>query len=130
MTIITLTILNTYATFPLSQTPTRLKMTCCIMGLWWQQDYGMQFFRNMNIIDVQGSIYIGGGWKYMLEFNDFIYIVIFIIGNATFSFLMAHMTMCFYFNIANSIVKMVPLLIDLIISIKYVRLNQHFLTWN
>jgi hypothetical protein len=84
----------------------------------------------MNIIDVQGSIYIGGGWKYMLEFNYFIYIVIFIIGNATFSFLMAHVTMCFYFNIANSIVKMVPLLIDLIISIKYVRLNQHFLTWN
>jgi hypothetical protein len=130
MTIITLTILNTYATFPLSQTHTMLKMTCCIMGLWWQQDYGMQFFWNVNITDVQGSIYIGGGWKYMLEFNDFMYIVIFVICFATLSFLMAHMTMCFYFNITNSIVKMVPLLIDLIISIKYVPLNQHLLTWN
>jgi hypothetical protein len=44
MTIITLTIFNTYATFPLSQTPTRFKITCCIMVLWWQQDYGIQYF--------------------------------------------------------------------------------------
>jgi hypothetical protein len=130
MTIITLTILNTYATFPLSQTPTRLKMTCCIMGLWWQQDYGMQFFWNVNITNAQGSIYIGKGWTYMLEFNNFMYIVIFVIGFATLSFLMAHVTMCYYLNIANFIVKMVPLLIDLIISIKYVPLNQRFLTCN
>jgi hypothetical protein len=66
----------------------------------------------------------------MLEFNDFMYIVIFIIGFATLSFLMAHVTMCFYLNIANSIVNMVPLLIDLIISIKFVPLNQRLLTWN
>jgi hypothetical protein len=66
----------------------------------------------------------------MLEFNDFMYIVIFVIGFASLSFLMAHVTMCFYLNIANSIVKMVLLLIDLIISIKYVLLTQRLLTWN
>lgn len=123
MTIITLTILNTYVIFPFSQTPTRFKMTC-IMWLWWQQDYGMQFFWNMNITGVQGSIYIGRGWKHTLEFNDFMYIVIFVIGFTTLSFWW-HMWQCAFILTLST-----PLLIDLIISIKYVPLNQHLLTWN
>lgn len=81
------------------------------IGLWNPN------FRNLNIVGIQGSTYIGGGTKYMLQFDDFVNATVSVVAFATISLLTTPVTTCLYSNISGSIVKTIPLLVGLIVSV-------------
>jgi len=74
-------------------------------------------FKHTPIANVRGRIYVGGAGKYKLQFDDFVNAVLSVTALATLSLLTAPVTTCFYPNIASSILKTVPLLVGLVVSV-------------
>jgi hypothetical protein len=74
-------------------------------------------FKHAPIANKRGSIYVGGAGKYTLQFDDFVNAALSVTALATLSLLTTPVTTCFYPNIASSIVKTVPLLVGLVVSV-------------
>jgi hypothetical protein len=66
---------------------------------------------------VRGRIYVGGAGKYTRQFDDFVNAALSVTALATLSLLTAPVTTCFYPSIASSILKTVPLLVGLVVSV-------------
>jgi hypothetical protein len=74
-------------------------------------------FKHAPIANVRGRIYVGGAGKYKRQFDDFVNAALSVTALATLSLLTAPVTTCFYPNIASSILKTVPLLVGLVVSV-------------